>query len=210
MENRVASLLTPADQFQTRLGEGARQSVKALEANLPGSGSDCLVARRFLARWRHQMCACFAGATMVVAGAADGGDPESRVNRAGKNELPSGNGLAAGFPSDVGLRANEQVIFTDDFESGNLGAAWDETGNPNEKVLAFAAPGGDARFGKRCLSVVAHLGQDTGGGLTKWFESADTVFIRFYTRFAEGCDYIHHGSPLFSVESKWVVARLQG
>jgi len=40
--------------------------------------------------------------------------------------------------------------------------------------------------------VEAHLGQDTGGGVTKWFEPADTVFIRFYTRFDQGCDYIHH------------------
>ena len=47
-------------------------------------------------------------------------------------------------------------------------------------------------MGKRCLQVEAHLGQDTGGGLTKWFEPAETVFIRFYTRFDPACDYVHH------------------
>ncbi len=30
------------------------------------------------------------------------------------------------------------------------------------------------------------------GGLTRWFESADTVFVRFHVRFAEDCDYVHH------------------
>jgi hypothetical protein len=40
--------------------------------------------------------------------------------------------------------------------------------------------------------VEAHLDQDTGGGLTKWFEPVDTVFIRFYTRFDAECDYVHH------------------
>ena len=69
---------------------------------------------------------------------------------------------------------------------------WDETGNKNGKVLQFAAPEAGAGLGKRCLRVEAHLGQDTGGGLTKWFEPADTVFIRFYTRFDPGCDYVHH------------------
>ena len=67
------------------------------------------------------MCVGFTGAMLAVAGAADGGDPERWVNLAGKSELPSGNGLAAAFPGDVGLKASAQVIFADDFESGNLG-----------------------------------------------------------------------------------------
>ncbi len=191
MKYLYATLQALADQFQKQLGD-AWEPATALAPKLPDSGSGNLVNERFLARWRRPVCVCLTGAMLAVAGAADGGDPERWVNLAGKSELPSGNGLAAGFPGDVGLNASEHVIFADDFESGNLGAGWDETGNPKGKVLAFAAPGADARFGKRCLSVEAHLGQDTGGGLTKWFEPADTIFIRFYTRFAAGCDYIHH------------------
>jgi hypothetical protein len=191
LENRDATLLALAHRFQTRLGD-ARQPATGFAGELPGSGSDHVITKRFLARWRHQLCVGLTGAMMLGAGAAVGGDPESRFNLAGKSDLPAGNGFASGFPGDVGLKANEHVIFADDFESGNLGAGWDETANPKGRVLAFVAPGADARFGKRCLSVEAHLGQDTGGGLTKWFESADTIFIRFYTRFAAGCDYIHH------------------
>lgn len=59
-------------------------------------------------------------------------------------------------------------------------------------MLQFGVPAADAGLGKRCLRVEAHLGKDTGGGLTKWFEPADTVFIRFYTKFDPECDYVHH------------------
>ena len=131
-------------------------------------------------------------AVFAMVGAALGGDPEGAANLAGKKELPSGNGLAAQFLGDAGLKAHADVIFADDFETGAIGAGWDETGNKSGKVLQFA-PGDDAvGLGQRCLRVEAHLGKDTGGGLTKWFESADTIFIRFYTKFDQGCDYVHH------------------
>jgi hypothetical protein len=33
---------------------------------------------------------------------------------------------------------------------------------------------------------------NTGGGLTKWFEPSNRLFIRFMVRFDENCDYVHH------------------
>jgi hypothetical protein len=112
-------------------------------------------------------------------------------NLASKSSLPSGPGLAATFPADAGLRKHDQVIFADDFESGDLGVGWDETSNKEGKVLSFADPSA-AHLGKRCIRVEAHLGQDTGGGFTKWFEPADQTFVRFYTKFDPTCDYVHH------------------
>lgn len=132
-------------------------------------------------------------ASLVVAlTASAGGDPEGRSNRVATSSLPRGPGLAAKFPGDRGLREQPEVIFADDFESGPLGAGWDETGNPKGQVLSLAASDAAAGLGQRCLRVEAHLGQDTGGGLTKWFPPADRVFIRFYTRFDPDCDYVHH------------------
>lgn len=122
----------------------------------------------------------------VVAVAA-----EAPVNLASRRELPEGPGLAIEAGSAEKLARHREVIFADDFESGALGARWDETGNKNGKVLSLVDPGNPA-LGKRCLRVEAHLGRDTGGGLTKWFEAADTEFIRFYTRFDPTCDYVHH------------------
>jgi hypothetical protein len=131
-------------------------------------------------------------AALALAGAAAGGDPEGASNLGPGGGLPSGPGLAAKAKSDAGLDGHPDVIFRDDFESGGLGGGWDEIGNKDGKVLGFADPGKDAGLGKRCLRVEARLGRDTGGGLTKWFKSAVTLHVRFYTRFDAGCDYVHH------------------
>jgi hypothetical protein len=108
-----------------------------------------------------------------------------------KSSLPQGQGLAARYPLDQGLRSDPQVIFADDFETGTIGQSWDETGNKEGKVLSYVDPGSPL-LGKRCLRVEARLGHNTGGGLTKWFAPSDSVFVRFYTRFDPGCDYVHH------------------
>jgi hypothetical protein len=132
------------------------------------------------------------GAMAATALAIAGSDLEGKANQALTSNLPRGEGLAARFPTDGDWKRNQEVIFADDFESGSLGTAWDETGNKNGKVLRFTDPKAGAELGKRCLRVEAHLGEDTGGGLTKWFEPSDTVFVRFYTKFDQGCDYVHH------------------
>lgn len=142
----------------------------------------------------------FVGVALATAGmfgsmqVVGGGDSEGLANLASQKLLPAGPGLAAGFPGDVNLSSHADVIFADAFEKGPLGEGWDEVGNKDGKVLRWVEPGegAPAGLGRRCLRVEAHLGQDTGGGLTKWFESSATLFIRFYTRFAEDCDYVHH------------------
>jgi hypothetical protein len=140
----------------------------------------------------HLLIAIVWGAALILAGPVLGSDPDGKANLAGKAELPSGNGLAAQFLGDAGIKSHPDVIFADDFETGAMGAGWDDARNDGGKVLQFASPGDAAELGHRCLRVEAHLGQDTGGGLTKWFEPADPIFIRFYTRFDPGCDYVHH------------------
>lgn len=121
---------------------------------------------------------------------AEGGDPEGAGNLAGRKELPSGSGLAARFPRDEGIGAHEAVIFADNFEDGELAAGWDEARNRNTVLSLAEVPGGPV--GKRSLKVEAHLGKDTGGGMTKWFEPSPRLFVRFYTRFDGKCDYVHH------------------
>lgn len=149
----------------------------------PARGVFCVPLATLLCGWLG---------VLTVCGAVTGGDPEGRHNLADRSELPSGKGLAAACPADQGLKDHPDVIFADDFESGALGAGWDEIRNPQGNVLQFAPVEASEGLGKRCLRVEAHLARDTGGGLTKWFQPADTVFIRFYTRFDPGCDYVHH------------------
>ena len=115
--------------------------------------------------------------------------PERFPNVASSNFLPQGAGIAAQFKADTGIADHPDVIFADNFETGELGAKWDS--DTIAKTLSFSDPGSEI-CGQRCLRVEATLGQNTGGGLTKWFVSADRVFVRFYVRFDPDCDYIHH------------------
>jgi hypothetical protein len=110
-------------------------------------------------------------------------------NLASGSSLPRGPGLAVRFKGDFGISAHPAVIFADNFENGELGSRWDETNSA--KALNLRAPG-DEICGRRCLKVEGRLGENQGGGLTKWFEPAERVFVRFYVRFDADCDYVHH------------------
>lgn len=131
-------------------------------------------------------------ALLLLLPYASAEDASAKPQPVPDSTLPQGPGLAARYPMDSGIRADPRVVFADDFESGSLGDGWDEVGNKDGAVLSLVDPGGGRGLGRRCLRVEAHLGRDTGGGLTRWFESADTVFVRFHVRFAEDCDHVHH------------------
>lgn len=111
------------------------------------------------------------------------------LNIAASSSLPRGSGFASRFHTDAGIASYPAVIFADDFETGPLGAHWDETNTI--AALSLAAPA-DALCGKRCLKVEGRLGQNQGGGLTKWFTPTSPLFVRFYVRFDSQCDYVHH------------------
>lgn len=113
----------------------------------------------------------------------------AQENLAREKRLPAGPGLAVEFVNDKDIAEHPEVIFAEAFESGELGASWDEKRDKDGEVLEVVE-GGPA--GERCLRVEANLAKNTGGGLTKWFESAPAVFIRFYVKFDPDCDYIHH------------------
>lgn len=122
---------------------------------------------------------------------------DSPIRWIGESPLPTGNGLASNFESDRDIALHAAVIFADDFESGDLGAKWDEANNRGNSLAfvndSFSKSKQDPSvIGKRSLKVTATLGKNTGGGFTKWFESSDRLFIRFYTKFDENCDYVHH------------------
>ena len=110
-------------------------------------------------------------------------------NFASSHLLPQGAGIATQFKADTGIADHPDVIFADNFETGELESRWDDTNTA--KTLGFSTPENEL-CGQRCLKVEATLGKNNGGGLTKWFDSAERVFVRFYVRFDSDCDYIHH------------------
>ncbi|GAA4464013.1 hypothetical protein GCM10023156_49970 [Novipirellula rosea] len=136
--------------------------------------------------WAFTLCELF----LPIQGMAQ---TASVVKLVDDSELPSGDGLAAKFTNDSQLNQHAAVIFTDDFEDGELGAKWDETNDRTGDALSFDDPASKSpMLGRRSLKVTATLGQNSGGGFTKWFESSDRLFIRFYTKFDKNCDYVHH------------------
>jgi hypothetical protein len=109
------------------------------------------------------------------------------------SSLPSGVGIASNFDDDEAISSHPSVIFADNFENGELGGKWDEANNKDRLPLSLVDRSrDDAPIGKRSLQVTATLDKNNGGGLTKWFPSNDRLFIRFYTKFAADCDYVHH------------------
>ncbi len=126
------------------------------------------------------------------------GDPNGERNQASRHLLPEGPGLAASLPAGAGMDQHPDVIFAEDFESDDYLSHWDDVRNDRGEVLSIVevdAEGDSAAKSSkhhRSLKVTATLGRNTGGGMTKWFESSDRIFIRFYVRFDPACDYIHH------------------
>lgn len=125
--------------------------------------------------------------------ASDGGDAKGQRNIADKSKLPRGDGLAAAHVADRGVGGHAAVIFADDFERGDWKDKWDSNRNKNDAVLSLVDESKSSRVvGRKSLRARAVLGENTGGGLTKWFDPPDTVFIRFYVKFDRDCDYVHH------------------
>lgn len=111
------------------------------------------------------------------------------VNHVSESKLPTGSGVASDFVADEKIEQHNAVIFTELFEGKSIGKHWDETRNKDGKVLSLV---NDGVAGGRCLKVTATLGKNTGGGMTKWFQPSESIYFRFYTKFAERCDYVHH------------------
>lgn len=113
-----------------------------------------------------------------------------------KSNLPEGKGLAANFAADVSIETHPAVRFADQFEGPSIesiGSKWGEVRNRQKKVLSLAETfGAEELLGTQSLQVTSLLDENTGGGMTQWFEPASTLYFRFYTRFDENCDYIHH------------------
>ncbi|HEY6225752.1 MAG TPA: carbon-nitrogen hydrolase family protein, partial [Verrucomicrobiae bacterium] len=106
-----------------------------------------------------------------------------------ENPPPSASsqkGIAARYPNDVGIEKDPQVLFADDFESGDL-KKWDE------KRATIAITEEKPNSGKYCVHIPMHRGKDHGGDAIKWFmPDAEKVYARIYVKFSADYQYNHH------------------
>ena len=109
---------------------------------------------------------------------------------------PPGKGLATRYPRDRGIAGDPRVLFAEEFETGSLadlGRQWSDVSNESGKVLAFSTDVPPMSAGRRSLQMTATLGENTGGHLYRRLpRSVDRLFARFYVKFAQDADYIHH------------------
>jgi hypothetical protein len=111
------------------------------------------------------------------------------TSRPGENDIPSGKGIAWLYPGDEGIENHPSVVFADNFESGNmddLRSKWGHMSNRDGKVMSFSDDVPEGSAGKRSLQMTATRDENQGGELYKTFDPGwDTIYLRFYTKFAE-------------------------
>ncbi len=94
--------------------------------------------------------------------------------------------IAAKYPGDVGIEKDPEVLFAENFETGDL-KKWDQV--RGGVALTEEKPHG----GHQCVRMTMERGRNTGGDTIKWFlPGADTVYARFYVRFSPDYQYCHH------------------
>ena len=98
----------------------------------------------------------------------------------------SAGGLAAKYRGDAGIEKDPDVLFADNFESGDTGK-WDQ--KRGRVVMTEEKP----NSGRWCVHMPMERGQNHGGDTIKWFmPGADTVYARFYVKFSADYQYNHH------------------
>ncbi|MDB6036529.1 MAG: N-carbamoylputrescine amidase / Aliphatic amidase AmiE [Verrucomicrobiales bacterium] len=96
------------------------------------------------------------------------------------------SGLAAKYPDDDGIAADPDVLFADNFESGDM-KKWDE--KRGRVVMTEEKP----NSGRWCVQMPMERGQNHGGDAIKWFmPGADSVYARVYVKFSADYQYDHH------------------
>jgi hypothetical protein len=105
-------------------------------------------------------------------------------------------GIAVKYPGDEGIENDPDVLFAENFEADSIKEIvkhWDEASNKDGKVLQLSDDVPANSSGKHSLQMTATLGENNGGHLyVNLKRGVDTVFARFYVKFADDAEYIHH------------------
>ncbi len=95
-------------------------------------------------------------------------------------------GLAAKYPEDRGIERDPAVLFTDNFESGDLGK-WDQKRGP------ITATREQPHAGGWCAHLPMERGKNHGSDAIKWFmPGGDRIYARVYVKFSADYQYCHH------------------
>lgn len=114
--------------------------------------------------------------------------------RAGRNSLPEGPGLAAKYPGDRGIAKDSDVLFTENFEAPSLDKMlkhWEQV--ENREILSFSKDVPSGSGGKHSLLMTHIGGKSSGAHLYRRLQPGyEQLFVRFYVKFDPQCGPIHH------------------
>ncbi len=117
--------------------------------------------------------------------------PASLVSRAAEER-----GLSAGYPGDVGIQKDPEVVMVEDFEArsvAEIGKNWSDISNHDGTALTISDDIPPGSSGKQSLKITATPGKDTGGHLFKVLKPGyDQLYIRFYVKFAADHGFLNH------------------
>lgn len=98
----------------------------------------------------------------------------------------SASGLATKYPGDDGIASDPEVLFAENFESGDM-KKWDD--QSGRIVMTEEKP----NSGRWCVQMPMERGKNHGGEAKKWFmPGADAVYARLYVKFSPDYQYNHH------------------
>jgi hypothetical protein len=102
-------------------------------------------------------------------------------------------GLAAEYPGDAGIDKHPGVLLHEDFESGTIDRKKWTSVTDKPGVVKLTRKTLEVHRGVYSLELSATMGKDTGGNLFSLFEKPhEQLYTRFYVKFAEDIDWIHH------------------
>ncbi len=105
-------------------------------------------------------------------------------------------GIAWLYPGDENIGNHPSVVFSENFETGNLAdieQKWGHMSNREGQVMSFSDDVPFGSSGVRSLQMTATRGENAGGELYKTFDPGwDKIYLRFYTKFAEDHGSYHH------------------
>jgi len=99
-------------------------------------------------------------------------------------------------PYAEGIESDLYVVLTEDFEEATIeemAAQWDEV--VNLEGMSFSSDVSSVSPGNQSLMMTSIIGSNTGGHLYKRladYAGYDTLYARFYVKFAESCHPVHH------------------
>lgn len=121
------------------------------------------------------------------------------------SDLPEGDGIAAKYPGDQHIERDPAVVFADGFETTESGPLPDGHRKQDEKK--WDGSGGECLITEQAenvhsgnkameLTIVRPgTGLPAGAGVQKHFEEgSDTLFLRYYAKFAKNVELYHGGA----------------